>query len=111
MNNFRKLRKASKLTVKQAAKAVGVSYQAMYFWERGVHMPSQRSVELLSKFYNVTPGYLLGKEELKVEKKEEKKPEKFERNYHFEFDFSFGSGLWYIIMMAVLLTSLYFTFR
>ena len=50
-------RKELKLTQKDIADKLGISYQAYSAWERGVKEPSTEKVALLEKLLNVTKGY------------------------------------------------------
>ena len=50
-------RKELKLTQKNIADKLGISYQAYSAWERGVKEPSSEKVVLLEKLLNVPKGY------------------------------------------------------
>ena len=50
-------RKELKLTQKDIADQLGVSYQAYSAWERGVKQPSREKVKLLEQFLNAPKGY------------------------------------------------------
>jgi len=50
-------RKELKLTQKDIADKLGISYQAYSAWERGVKKPSTEKVALLEKLLNVPKGY------------------------------------------------------
>ena len=50
-------RKELKLTQKQIADQLGVSYQAYSAWERGVKKPSREKVKYLEQILNVPKGY------------------------------------------------------
>ena len=50
-------RKELKLTQKQIADQLGISYQAYSAWERGVKEPSKDKVVQLEKILNVSKGY------------------------------------------------------
>jgi len=50
-------RKELKLTQKDIADKLGISYQAYSAWERGVKEPSTEKVVLLEKLLNVPKGY------------------------------------------------------
>lgn len=50
-------RKELKLTQKDIADQLGVSYQAYSAWERGVKQPSKEKVKLLEQFLNAPKGY------------------------------------------------------
>ena len=50
-------RKELKLTQKDIADRLGISYQAYSAWERGVKQPSREKVKLLEQILNVPKGY------------------------------------------------------
>ena len=50
-------RKELKMTQKDIADQLGVSYQAYSAWERGVKQPSREKVKLLEQILNVPKGY------------------------------------------------------
>lgn len=50
-------RKELKLTQKDIADQLGISYQAYSAWERGVKAPSKDKVKQLEKIFKVTKGY------------------------------------------------------
>lgn len=50
-------RKELKLTQKDIAEKLGISYQAYSAWERGVKEPSAEKVSQLEKLLNVPKGY------------------------------------------------------
>ena len=50
-------RKELKLTQKDIADQLGVSYQAYSAWERGIKVPSREKVNLLEQILNVPKGY------------------------------------------------------
>lgn len=50
-------RKELKLTQKDIADRLGISYQAYSAWERGVKKPSREKVQQLEKILNVPKGY------------------------------------------------------
>ena len=50
-------RKELKLTQKDIADKLGISYQAYSAWERGVKEPSTEKVSLLEKLLKVPKGY------------------------------------------------------
>ena len=55
--NLKARRKELKLTQKDIADKLGISYQAYSAWERGVKEPSSEKVALLEKLLNVPKGY------------------------------------------------------
>ena len=50
-------RKELKLTQKEIADKLGISYQAYSAWERGVKKPSREKVQQLEQILNVSKGY------------------------------------------------------
>lgn len=50
-------RKELKLTQKDIADKLGISYQAYSAWERGVKEPSKEKVKQLEQILNVPKGY------------------------------------------------------
>ena len=50
-------RKELKLTQKDIADQLGISYQAYSAWERGIKTPSREKVKLLEQILNVPKGY------------------------------------------------------
>lgn len=51
-------RKELKMTQKDIADQLGVSYQAYSAWERGVKQPSREKVQQLEQILNVPKGFL-----------------------------------------------------
>lgn len=56
---LRQLRKNAKLTLKDIAKLIGVSYQTVSNWEKGGTEPDIQSIIRLADFFSVTTDYLL----------------------------------------------------
>ena len=50
-------RKELKMTQKDIADQLGVSYQAYSAWERGIKQPSREKIKLLEQILNVPKGY------------------------------------------------------
>ena len=50
-------RKELKMTQKDIADRLGISYQAYSAWERGVKQPSKEKVKQLEQILNVQKGY------------------------------------------------------
>lgn len=50
-------RKELKMTQKDIADRLGISYQAYSAWERGVKQPSREKVKLLEQILNAPKGY------------------------------------------------------
>lgn len=59
-------RKELKLTQKNIANQLGVSYQAYSAWERGIKVPSREKVNLLEQILNVPKGYFTEVEILRL---------------------------------------------
>ena len=60
-------RKELKMTQKDIADQLGISYQAYSAWERGVKKPTQDNLVKIAQILNVSVDYLLGNSEEKVE--------------------------------------------
>ena len=56
---LRAAREAADLTLDAVGKAVGVTAQAVYRWEKGSSLPSSDRIARLARVLNVTPDYLL----------------------------------------------------
>lgn len=56
-DKLKERRKALKLTQKDIADQLGISYQAYSAWERGVKEPSEEKVNQLEKILKVSKGY------------------------------------------------------
>ena len=59
------LRLEIKLTQKEIAEKLGMSQQAYAVWETGKRNPNQKTLNLLSDFFNVSTDYLLGNTDIK----------------------------------------------
>lgn len=70
-NRLKKLRKDSQLSQNDLAKRLGVRRETVAQWERGENAPT-RKLDELSRIFNVSIDYLLGKSDVKVI--ESKKP-------------------------------------
>ena len=69
MKNFikdrlKELRKENNLTQKQVARILNKSETGYASWEQGLSEPNINDLILLSKYYNVTIDYLVGKDDL-----------------------------------------------
>ncbi len=62
---LKSLRLEIKLTQKEIAKKLGISQQAYAVWETGKRNPNQKSLNILSDFFNVSTDYLLGNIDIK----------------------------------------------
>lgn len=64
MNEFgerlKYLRQEIGLTQAKLAKLIGFSKSALYYWEKGVKIPSSYAIIKLAKCFDVTADYLLG---------------------------------------------------
>jgi transcriptional regulator with XRE-family HTH domain len=61
---LRNLRKKNGYTQEKLSLELKVSRQTISNWERGISLPDIENISLLSKFYNVPIGYLLGNQDL-----------------------------------------------
>lgn len=59
-DNLKRLRIERGLTQQQVGEQLGTSKQAYSQWESGNRSPSQKTLEKLAKFFNVSVSYLLG---------------------------------------------------
>jgi len=66
MNKFAtrliELREDKNLSQNELAKALGISSITISRWERGIRIPNVDSAIVLSNFFNVTVGYMVGAE-------------------------------------------------
>lgn len=62
-NNIRKLRESRGLTQMQLAEHLGVSFQAVSTWEKGIKVPRSGALEKLAKFFGVSRAEVMGWEE------------------------------------------------
>ena len=60
-------RKELKLTQKDIADQLGISYQAYSAWERGVKKPTQENLVKIAQVLNVSVDYLVGNSEEKTD--------------------------------------------
>ncbi len=63
MNRLKQLRKGNMLTLKELARATGISAQSLSGYERGVNQPTADRLIWLADYFNVTVDYLLEMEE------------------------------------------------
>ena len=61
-DRLKELRVDKGLTIVQLAEAIGVNNGTISKWENGQIMPQADSIFSLSKFFNVSAGYLIGTE-------------------------------------------------
>ena len=59
-NRIKELRKKNKYTQDEIAKVIGVSRQALAFYENGERTMTYDTIKILSSFFKVTPDYLMG---------------------------------------------------
>ena len=57
---LRELRLEKELSMGELAKQIGTTQQSISRWESGNTIPSGETIVMLSKFFSVTAGYLLG---------------------------------------------------
>ena len=55
-------RREANFTQEEFADLIGISFQAVSYWERGKTMPDFSNLILISQLYNVSIDYLLGNE-------------------------------------------------
>ena len=60
---LKELRKDKKLSQNALSKRIGISQAAIAKWEKGTRTPSMECIIILTKYFNVTAGYLLGLED------------------------------------------------
>lgn len=63
MVKFKEARTAKGLTQKYVALTLGVSIQAISYWENGSRMPGHDNIQQLADLYGVSVDYLLGREQ------------------------------------------------
>jgi len=56
------LRKEHNLSLKELARQIGVSDVAIGRWEKKLQIPNIVMLDLIAKYFNVSPNYLLGHE-------------------------------------------------
>ena len=56
-NKIKEYRELNKMTQKDIADQLGITYQAYSAWERGVKQPSREKVQQLEQILNVPKGY------------------------------------------------------
>lgn len=61
MNRFKSSRTKKGLSQKFVALTLGVSVQAVSYWENGSRMPSYENISRLAEMYDVSIDYLLDK--------------------------------------------------
>ena len=62
-DRLKDLRKEQNLSLKQLAKFIGVSDVAIGRWEKKLQIPNIVILDLIAKYFNVSPNYLLGYED------------------------------------------------
>ncbi len=77
-NRFKAARMRKGITQKEAAITLGVSVQAVSYWETGARMPSKKTLSELADLYGVTVDYLIGREE---ERDKQKAKESLSRQF------------------------------
>ena len=60
---LKELRKEKKLSITQLAKELNLSYNAIRRWELKMQIPNIEMLDLIAKYFNETPNYLLGYED------------------------------------------------
>lgn len=75
MNNMKPLRESRGLTMKEAAKEIGLPYTTYVNYEKGTREPSSETLILIADYYGTTVDYLIGKTSCIVEEVETLSPE------------------------------------
>ena len=60
---LKELRKDKKLSLTDLANGIGVTPMAISRWERKIQIPNIEMLDLIAKYFNETPNYLLGYED------------------------------------------------
>ncbi len=60
---LKELRIASNLSARELANKIGVSFVAIYKWEKGERMPNLENLVALAKYFKVSIDYLCGLED------------------------------------------------
>ncbi|MBQ7797718.1 MAG: helix-turn-helix transcriptional regulator [Clostridia bacterium] len=60
---LKELRKDKGLSITELAKELGLSYNAIRRWELQMQIPNIEMLNLVAKYFNETPNYLLGYED------------------------------------------------
>ena len=60
---LKELRLEKGLTQAQLSKKIGLSHTALVYWETEQRVPNARAIIILSRFFDVSAGYLLGEED------------------------------------------------
>lgn len=63
MNRLKELRKEKKLTIVEASEQTGIKYTTYRSYETGARQMNDKTLRLLSSFYEVSIDYLLGRSE------------------------------------------------
>lgn len=74
MNPYKQSRENAGLTQKEAAISLGVSVQAVSYWETGSRLPSIEKLIQMADLYHVSTDYLLGRTPMEVVVKHETPP-------------------------------------
>ena len=72
LNNMRAERARRSMRLKDVAKKIGVSENAVQRWESGKSNPTSTNLIALSKLYSVSPDYLIGNKTHNCVTREEK---------------------------------------
>ena len=60
---LKELRREKGLSITQLANELGLSYNAIRRWELQMQIPNIEMLVLIARYFNETPGYLLGFED------------------------------------------------
>ena len=59
-NRVKELRTAKGISQKELGRAIGTTYSAISYWEKGINEPKISYVIALCKYFEVSADYLLG---------------------------------------------------
>lgn len=59
---LKELRKERKVSLRELAKAIGVSNSSLCRWENGTSQPLLDNIKAICDYFHVTPNYLMGYE-------------------------------------------------
>jgi transcriptional regulator with XRE-family HTH domain len=62
-NRIKALRKAQRIERKEAAKALGLEYECLAKYERGIREPDMATLKRIAEYFNVSLDYLYGRPE------------------------------------------------
>lgn len=60
---LKELRLSNKLSARELAEKIDVTFVAIYKWEKGERLPNLENLVALAKYFNVSTDYLCGLED------------------------------------------------